>query len=595
VDSLLDRNARPLIEFHGVRDLDAPDTLRSPLTLAAWGTPTGTYQTLAAAPESPLAFEQRQIDLFVHDYFRARPGLTFNLGVRLEIGRNPQGSQRLTENFDPSVVTGLVNTAVSDCVQATNDRNSCEGLIKQFGAAIPRSLETVFGVGLNSTTFRAGFAWDPGHTGRTVIRGGSGIYSGTFPFTLLEEARSVFNSFMPVNALAPNPNEDVLFGLDQLRALNLTSLNVLPDFTNPVNAMWKAAMAKYPVLLKYTPVDLSSLKNSYSIQLVLSLERELSASSSVAVSYIGTGGRRLLQASTPAGGPAASGISLFRPDPSVFWASVPIPRYLWKDTWRGPVATTTYGGTGSSSYNSLQLEVRTRHREALESGFAFTYSHSIDNASDFYDTLGSSALPQDSWQPSERGNSSFDARYRASGYSIWRVPSVAGVRFLTGWQVLAVGTAQSGQPYTVNSVYDLNRDGNLTDRLDNTAYLQAGSNSQDRRTQLRVTTTDFSLLYRPLSFNPPLIGTLAQTSIAGGRLGRNTFRSTGIWNVDVALAKSGVLPRIGAVALRLEAFNLCNHANFGIPVRALEAPGFGSSVSTVTPSRTIQIVIKKQF
>jgi hypothetical protein len=47
--------------------------------------------------------------------------------------------------------------------------------------------------------------------------------------------------------------------------------------------------------------------------------------------------------------------------------------------------------------------------------------------------------------------------------------------------------------------------------------------------------------------------------------------------------------------LRTEIFNLFNRSNFGIPIRILEAPGFGTSVNTTTAPRTIQLSLKFLF
>ena len=41
--------------------------------------------------------------------------------------------------------------------------------------------------------------------------------------------------------------------------------------------------------------------------------------------------------------------------------------------------------------------------------------------------------------------------------------------------------------------------------------------------------------------------------------------------------------------------NALNRANFGVPVRYLEAPGFGRAVSTVTPGRRVQFALKYVF
>jgi hypothetical protein len=42
-------------------------------------------------------------------------------------------------------------------------------------------------------------------------------------------------------------------------------------------------------------------------------------------------------------------------------------------------------------------------------------------------------------------------------------------------------------------------------------------------------------------------------------------------------------------------FNFINRANFGVPVRFLEAPGFGRATETVTPGRRVQFALKYSF
>jgi len=49
------------------------------------------------------------------------------------------------------------------------------------------------------------------------------------------------------------------------------------------------------------------------------------------------------------------------------------------------------------------------------------------------------------------------------------------------------------------------------------------------------------------------------------------------------------------LSFRTDIFNFINRANYGIPVRLLEAPGFGRAVNTVTPGRRIQFALKYEF
>jgi hypothetical protein len=158
---------------------------------------------------------------------------------------------------------------------------------------------------------------------------------------------------------------------------------------------------------------------------------------------------------------------------------------------------------------------------------------------------------------------------------------------LRDWQVSGIFTAQSGQPFTVNSAIDANRDGNLTDRLNLTDGLIVIN--QGRTRILRERGVDPLTLI--VSEDDPFSFPLA----ASGRVGRNTFRSPGIATFDIALVKRFRVRERQEFLFRTEVFNLFNRTHFGTPVRILEAPTFGSSVNTTVPARTIQFALKYSF
>jgi hypothetical protein len=80
-----------------------------------------------------------------------------------------------------------------------------------------------------------------------------------------------------------------------------------------------------------------------------------------------------------------------------------------------------------------------------------------------------------------------------------------------------------------------------------------------------------------------------------GAVGRNTARGDGFISLDVALNKRFALVGNSEIEFRAEFFNVLNRANFGLPVRTIGAPGFGSSVDTVNPARLIQLAAKYRF
>jgi hypothetical protein len=145
-------------------------------------------------------------------------------------------------------------------------------------------------------------------------------------------------------------------------------------------------------------------------------------------------------------------------------------------------------------------------------------------------------------------------------------------------QLAGTGSMRTGQPFTVNSIFDVNLDGNLTDRLDNTNGLVV---TGDRHQPLRLTTTDPASLLAPIGED--------------GRIPRNTFRAGNVVELDLSLSKNFLSSGNRRLVLRADIFNFINRANFGIPVRWLGAANFGQVTNTITPGRRVQIAVKYSF
>jgi hypothetical protein len=82
---------------------------------------------------------------------------------------------------------------------------------------------------------------------------------------------------------------------------------------------------------------------------------------------------------------------------------------------------------------------------------------------------------------------------------------------------------------------------------------------------------------------------------ADGSLGRNSFRAGGELDLDMALSRRFNITETQNLQFRIDFYNFIDRSNFGIPVRVLEAPGFGRAVETITPGRRIQFGLKYNF
>ena len=273
---------------------------------------------------------------------------------------------------------------------------------------------------------------------------------------------------------------------------------------------------------------------------------------------------------------------------TVFQELLPVPEALGRvlppaRPVSGVGAINRFETTATSRYDSLQLQVRGRFRQSLQYQAAYTLSKTRDDVSDVFDLAGAPALPQNSLTFSgERGPASFDARHRFAYEFIYDVPqpisrSRALGFLLNGLQLSGTGRFSTGQPFTVNSIFDVNLDGNLTDRLNSTNGLVV---TGDRGQPLRLAVDPVTLL-APVGQD--------------GAVGRNTFRAGIIYVMDVAISKRINLAKGRGLLFRTEIFNITNRTNFGIPNRFLEAPGFGQSTSTVTPGRRLQFSLKFSF
>ena len=103
------------------------------------------------------------------------------------------------------------------------------------------------------------------------------------------------------------------------------------------------------------------------------------------------------------------------------------------------------------------------------------------------------------------------------------------------------------------------------------------------------------LYFDPCAFTP------APTQQTLGNLGRNTLILPGRATVDFTLSKNYAVTEAMKVQFRLEAYNIFNHTNFGIPVvNSFDASNranaeTGRITTTSTTSRQIQLGLKLTF
>jgi hypothetical protein len=614
LNSELPRNARPLITFNGAPELDVTpantlvysNRFIRPETFAAGSAASGFSQTLATGGESAINLRFYQLDFFAQDEWRASDSLSLSYGLRYEYNTPPREvHRRIEDTFDDpalSLIPGL--------------RQFLDGRSE------------IFEPDHNNFAPRVGFAYSPHLFGRdktTVLRAGYGIFYDQILGAVVSQSRNVYPTYLTLDLAggfanlrfvpgnnqfgdscnAPNrcpyelinPQLATLFGTRIVLPGTLNTLNPAVTFAqiagivNLVGGGPVPAQSGFGVTLPARKLEMPRAQH-YSF----TFEQQLGRDMVVSAAYVGTRGSTLLRFNTPNLGRNAvltplAFSTLLTADPQFFGLALPPGTHI---TPQGNIAggrpqnsvgaVTQFETTASSRYHALQLQTRGRLRSSLQYQISYTFSSATDDVSDIFDLAGAFALPQNSLTfAGERAAANFDARHRFAYNFIYSLPGFAEqggmVRsLLGGLQISGTGQFQTGQPFTVNSIFDVNLDGNLTDRLNNLNGLEV---TGDRQQPLRLTTTNTASFLAPIGQD--------------GAIARNTFRAGNVLELNLAVAKDVPLAGPHHLNLRMDIFNFINRANFGVPVRLLEAPGFGNATSTVTPGRRIQFSVKYLF
>jgi hypothetical protein len=551
LDSRVDRNFRPLAVFTGARSSISTSSSGIPLEselqgrdFVAVGAPTGFTQTLALHPDSMIQLRSWQNYFFFGDQIRLRNSLTVSLGATYQLNTVPTDTEgRIEKTFsDPQVKAIGIDKFL--------DRR-----------------DKIYRQDNNNIAPYISVAWDPFGKGETSIRAGYGIYYDQIPGAVISQSRSVFPSFFTFNLagidkLGFQPsgfefyNPATVADPKTLNTFTPTALSNQVDIIASVNAALRGNFARPDFVL-----PAAGLVTPYAHHWGLTIEQELLRDFLLSVAYVGTRGVHLLRLATPNLGPN----------------KIPIvtaaPAKLGEPSFQGGVLTTgdTLGSFTSiesdanSIYHALQVQLIKRFSHRVQLTAAYTWSHAIDEVSDIFDLAGAPALPQDSRNlKAERADANFDVRHRFVYSAIWDLPGPQHSLLLGNWQLASIGTFQTGQPYSVLYFYDVNQDGNLTDRV-----APGGPNGT---------------------------GTLA------GQAGRNLFRAPGVATVDLAINKRFRLSERQNLEFRTEIFNLFNRSNFGIPVNQVNFGGLGFKplaeqifIDTRVPKRLIQFALKYNF
>jgi len=472
----------------------------------------------------------RKNDTFIYaqDELKVRQNLSLNLGLRYSIFDLFHEANGLANPFDFATCGPQGYCGVGASFGQQN-----------YGDADPR----------------VAFAWTPWKSGKTVIRGGFGIY---------HEDGQLDDQNLPAK------NETLSYSATSNTS---TTFSYPIDWTSSLCAVKSGSNNAAPPCATSPNAEQRDRKDTYVEQWSFSGQRELPANFVATVSYLGSHGVHLLETNV---------VNLIT-DPAT--QAVQYPYFAPAIGWRGSV--------GMSAYNGLSVALRRPFSRGLLVTANYMWSHEIDNGSNGSGD-GDEVDPQNPLcQACDTASGAWDATHVINGNAVYKLPFGLGEPMLNqpgmasavagNWQLTTTALARTGFP--VNALMP-------------SSYVAPDGASGTERPDLvpGVPLTPPEGKTAADWINP---AAFAYPAGAFGTAPRDLFRGPGTWQIDISAAKTFTLTERAQLEFRSEFYNIFNHPQLGQPYATcnLTTPGqtgcpagFGTitttlntSVSPVTP------------
>jgi len=399
---------------------------------------------------------------------------------------------------------------------------------------------------------RVGFAWDVSGDGKTSVRGGG----GAFYEPILGNIYRAYGNRTP----------------PYFQQANIRTPTFPDPFTGVVGVRNRLDLVQF------------DLQNPLRLQYNATFQRELLPDTVVTTGYLGSRGYhqiRNIEANQAVPQMLSDGQYFFpagqaRPNPN--FESIRL-------------RTTD----GNSWYHGLIVGLSKRFSRGLQMQASYTLGRSTDEGSQ---AVGSADFAN-SFQPrygldrhDNFGVSDFDVRHNFVFSYSYLVPTPASWKpaasaLIGGWQVSGVVSLRSGTPFSPVLGFDRAR-----------ALPRSGGAGQ-RPNWAAGASAAAAILGGPKQYFDPNAFTLPDAGYFGN-VGRNALTGPGYASWDAALFKNVPLGSRYRVQIRIEAFNVLNRVNFGLPeATVFNAAGrvenAGEITTIVGTPRLIQLGIRVEF
>jgi hypothetical protein len=514
-----------------------------------------TYSTLADylanSPDSVrITFDLPQFNIYeyqfggyIQDDYRVLPNLTLNLGLRYDYFTVPRedSGRFFNRGVDPAHPE----------------------LGPGFGPYRPA--DSLYDANYLNVQPRVGFSWGVYPSGKTVLRGGIGIY--TNPHEIYGEA---------INEVQANAETPFRITLNHQQALQAGVHFPLPrsDYSAILTQLQQTGVATTDFANSAVAAD---YPNPYSIQYTLGVSQALPWRTSLDIAYVGNRGLH-------------ENITAVENLPDRITGIAPVPTFSQFNYY--------YAGD-NSKYNALQVELKKRITNGLTFSAAYTWSRSM--ALEYAGLLKESSPQDNNNVQADYGPTDYDVRNYFVLNGVWEMPWTKlahthghlAQELLGGWQVSGVFIGNTGSPTNISdgdSSYPNDRVDYVPGvnpytghhSLSNPQYL----NPMEPNQYCPNCKAAFSIADLPIQDN-------SGAQLRPGNLSKNAIYLPGFAVLNASLTKGFRITERVQMKLHMDAFNALNHTNLSDLETDVTSGSFGQLNSAT--ARTMQIGGKINF
>jgi hypothetical protein len=473
---------------------------------------------------------QNRYEFFVQDSWRVKPNVTLDYGLRYAIYPAITDANDILTNFDPGLYDGANAPQLTGTGQVVVGTGDALNGIVVAGQNSPHD-RAIYETDLNNLQPRVGATWDLFSDGRTIMRGGYGVYFDQ-PLTGIFLQNAFVNPPYVANPLVLNP-----------------------ELSNPASGTTPATRAVQSLIATSDPFDTPRIQ-----QWNVGVQRELYSRGIVDVGYVGSAGDHLIQP-----------------------VDINFPQ-LQDVIAAGGVVNLARPYAGYGTINRRQTTARSRYHGMLVSfrhdqgragllNVAYTLSRTKTDATNDRDAIDVPQNPLD--LEAEYAVARSDRTHVLTFNYVYELPFFRDPGLMNyilgGWQVAGITQMWSGPPISrvVNGTTNGGRRGIRVDQIG------------DPFGNLPPDTAGGVYWFDPAAFASPPDG-------AYGNTGRAIFRLPGVHQWDITLSKNWYLPQNVRFQFRADFINAFNNTQFD-PTAIQNVCTAGTDLTCTTTGRFGQI------